>query len=242
MLFACGGIHKQQHPHGTFENFVIECNTFRKILCCNHAPMELCYKKECNFIQDVLARGLLSLPKHLELPNIIVRLGRQFRFCKFVQKEHAKQCLAILAIRSSMTSASNQKCSNKLRWCVGMVITLQLQGEGHVLVTAVTVNLVFCLDDLSFNAPRRPKNALKDNPSSLSNSCTGIKNFSPYVGQRIGEAKNPGPKSLLTTLAIINPTSLANKIDDFCFLQEASDQHLCLCRNNSNSACSDHVW
>lgn len=200
--------------------------------------MELGYKKECNFIQDVLARGLLSLPKHLELPNIIVRLGRQFRFCKFVQKEHAKQCLATLAIRSSMTSASNQKCSNKLRWCVGMVITLQLQGEGHVRVTAVTVNLVFCLDDLSCNAPRRPKNAHKDNPSSLSNSCTGIKNFSPYVGQRIGEAKNPGPKSLLTTLAIINPTSLANKIDDFCFLQEKHQINIFAC---AETTATQHV-
>ena len=68
-------------------------------------------------------------------------------------------------------------------------------------------------------------------------SYKNLGNYSPYVGQKIGEAKNPGPQQsfhapknaprtgrnfaqLTSTLAIVNPTSLANKKEDFQYLKQ----------------------
>ena len=53
----------------------------------------------------------------------------------------------------------------------------------------------------------------------------------PKCGIRIGEAKNPGPNENLIhwTMAIVNPTSLANKHADFIYMQQHYEVNLFAC-------------
>ncbi len=60
----------------------------------------------------------------------------------------------------------------------------------------------------------------------------------PNRGVRIGEAKNPGPNEdqIHWTMAIVNPTSLANKHADFAFLQQHYAVNLFACSETTATA------
>ena len=48
----------------------------------------------------------------------------------------------------------------------------------------------------------------------------------PLGTRRIGEAQNPGPSGKYVNIAAINPTSLANKQDEFAILAQTHDVHI----------------
>lgn len=53
------------------------------------------------------------------------------------------------------------------------------------------------------------------------------------AGCRVGEAKNPGPNKTVATFAIINPTSLHQKLDDFLQLKKDYDIDVFACSETS---------
>lgn len=58
-------------------------------------------------------------------------------------------------------------------------------------------------------------------------------NHNKLLGCRVGEAKNPGPQKSVATFAIVNPTSLNQKFDDFCQLKNDYDIDVFACSETS---------
>ncbi len=97
-------------------------------------------------------------------------------------------------------------------------------------------------DAIKFKNFELSNDLLEMNSCSNQSSRDNLRKIShrkmPFCGERIGEAKNPGPSEELQnwTMAIINPTSLANKHADFTLMQQQYEVNLFACSETTATA------
>ena len=101
---------------------------------------------------------------------------------------------------------------------------LYRNGTSHSLLDPLMPHVLdrWCADGVKIGSGRECIQKIKF--IKLSQAAFG--GILPHGTRRIGEAKNPGPLTQHINIASINPTSVANKKDEFHILSQTHDVHL----------------
>ena len=124
--------------------------------------------------------------------------------------------ITIHAKRNCIKNLCTFRCATYLAACWIRLSLCKMQISCHLLV---------CSD---------PKVLICANTSCL--QCLPMQHVPPppHKGQRIGEAQNPGPEDMAAfNLAIVNPTAIRNKMQEFLHLKQKYNVHAIACAETS---------